>query len=242
MANIPLTYKLDWYDPSKPGGTVSALNNNGNEATSATTQYTMQDIINTVSFSGGSIDGSGAQYALPVFTDTNTITNLPLGNAGEILTSGGAGVDPSWASAAYLPLAGGTMTGVAGVDVPSSFKWRFGTALEIYASDPVAWILAPAEDMYIQAEDNVEIYVNAGDDAVRCRSGREVDIYYAGSKKFSTSSTGTTTNGQMNITALNTAPASASATGTVGEIRFTADYIYVCVATDTWKRSALTTW
>ena len=96
MANIPLTYKLDWYDPSKPGGTVSALNNNGNEATSATTQYTMQDIINTVSYSGGAIDGSGAQYALPVFTDTNTITDLPLGSAGQLLTSGGAGVDPSW--------------------------------------------------------------------------------------------------------------------------------------------------
>jgi len=37
--------------------------------------YTMQDIINTVSATGGSIDGSGVQYALPVFTDTNTITN-----------------------------------------------------------------------------------------------------------------------------------------------------------------------
>ena len=59
----------------------------------------MEDIINTVSYTGGSIDGSGAQYALPVFTDTNTITNLPLGVAGEMLTSGGPGVDPAWAAA-----------------------------------------------------------------------------------------------------------------------------------------------
>lgn len=44
------------------------------------------------------------------------------------------------------------------------------------------------------------------------------------------------------VTALNTAPASASATGTVGEVRYTADYIYVCVATDTWKRTAIDTW
>lgn len=58
--------------------------------------YTMQDIINTVSATGGSIDGSGAQYALPVFTDTNTLTNLPLGNAGQTLISGGAAADPSW--------------------------------------------------------------------------------------------------------------------------------------------------
>ncbi len=106
MANIPLTYKLDWYDPSKPGGAVSALNNNGNEATSSTTQYTMQDIINTVSYSGGAIDGSGAQYALPVFTDTNTITNLAIGAAGQVLTSNGAGADPSFqdfTSSAYVP-------------------------------------------------------------------------------------------------------------------------------------------
>lgn len=41
---------------------------------------------------------------------------------------------------------------------------------------------------------------------------------------------------------LNTAPASADATGTKGDIRITADYIYVCVATNTWKRAALLTW
>ena len=99
MAIIPSTFKLDWYDPSQPGGVTSDLNDNANTATSNATQYTMEDIINTVSYTGGSIDGSGAQYALPVFTDTNTITNLPLGAAGEMLTSGGAGVDPAWAAA-----------------------------------------------------------------------------------------------------------------------------------------------
>jgi hypothetical protein len=41
---------------------------------------------------------------------------------------------------------------------------------------------------------------------------------------------------------MNTAPASATATGTKGEIRITADYIYVCTATNTWKRAALATW
>lgn len=38
------------------------------------------------------------------------------------------------------------------------------------------------------------------------------------------------------------APTSATATGGRGEIRFDASYIYVCVATNTWKRSPLTTW
>jgi len=37
-------------------------------------------------------------------------------------------------------------------------------------------------------------------------------------------------------------PASASATGTAGTIAYDADYIYVCRATDTWKRIAIATW
>jgi hypothetical protein len=37
-------------------------------------------------------------------------------------------------------------------------------------------------------------------------------------------------------------PASATATGTAGEICWDASYVYVCTATNTWKRSALSTW
>jgi hypothetical protein len=44
------------------------------------------------------------------------------------------------------------------------------------------------------------------------------------------------------ITLSGSAPSSASDTGTAGDIRYDADYIYVCVATDTWKRVAISTW
>lgn len=37
-------------------------------------------------------------------------------------------------------------------------------------------------------------------------------------------------------------PASASATGTQGTITWDADYIYICTATNTWKRVAIATW
>jgi hypothetical protein len=37
-------------------------------------------------------------------------------------------------------------------------------------------------------------------------------------------------------------PASASATGATGEIAWDANYIYVAVASNTWKRAALSTW
>jgi hypothetical protein len=47
---------------------------------------------------------------------------------------------------------------------------------------------------------------------------------------------------QYRLSALNTAPASATATGTLGEIRIDANHIYVCTATNTWKRAAIATW
>jgi len=37
-------------------------------------------------------------------------------------------------------------------------------------------------------------------------------------------------------------PASATATGTAGTIAWDTSYIYVCTATNTWKRVAISTW
>lgn len=44
------------------------------------------------------------------------------------------------------------------------------------------------------------------------------------------------------LTALQTAPASASATGTLGEVRWVADNVYLCIATNTWVKASLATW
>lgn len=53
---------------------------------------------------------------------------------------------------------------------------------------------------------------------------------------------GNLTTSQYNLKSLNTAPASATDTGVLGEIRVTSDHIYICVATNTWKRTPLATW
>jgi hypothetical protein len=37
-------------------------------------------------------------------------------------------------------------------------------------------------------------------------------------------------------------PATASATGKKGNFTWDSGYLYICVATDTWKRAALSTW
>jgi len=40
----------------------------------------------------------------------------------------------------------------------------------------------------------------------------------------------------------NETPASATAAGTQGQIAWDGDYIYICTATNTWKRAAIGTW
>jgi len=45
--------------------------------------------------------------------------------------------------------------------------------------------------------------------------------------------------GKLSATA---APATASSTGTAGEIRYDSSYIYICTAANTWKRVAIATW
>lgn len=47
---------------------------------------------------------------------------------------------------------------------------------------------------------------------------------------------------QLSINLATSTPSSAGDTGTEGDITWDSSYIYVCVATDTWKRVAISTW
>ena len=58
---------------------------------------------------------------------------------------------------------------------------------------------------------------------------------------FGNVSTNAVFNGTLSIS--NTAaPAAITSTGSRGEIRYDSGYIYICVATNTWKRATLNTW
>jgi hypothetical protein len=71
-----------------------------------------------------------------------------------------------------------------------------------------------------------------------------VFVAAAGNVGIGTTSPTTLLDVNSNAVRLRTArtPASATATGAQGEISWDADYIYVCTATNTWKRAALSTW
>jgi hypothetical protein len=56
------------------------------------------------------------------------------------------------------------------------------------------------------------------------------------------SESGFTVNKGAFVVAANSAPAANNSTGVAGTIAWDGDYVYVCVATDTWKRANLSTW
>ena len=45
-----------------------------------------------------------------------------------------------------------------------------------------------------------------------------------------------------NLLISNAVPVSSSSTGLPGTIRFDTNYVYVCIANNTWKRAALSSW
>ncbi len=152
--------------------------------------------------------------------------------------------------AGFLSLTGGTMSG--NIILPDNVKLLIGSAaggdLQIYHDGANSYIDEQGTgDLKIKGSTNVFISTSGGGTMAQFTDTGSAYLYYSGNLRFDTSALGVTaygdvtTTGQFRVNALNAAPASASATGTLGEIRFTATHIYVCVATNTWKRVAIAT-
>mgnify|MGYP003351067272 CR=1 FL=1 len=45
-----------------------------------------------------------------------------------------------------------------------------------------------------------------------------------------------------NLSLSNSVPANSTSNGYTGTIRWDSDYVYICVANNTWKRASLSTW
>lgn len=105
--------------------------------------------------------------------------------------------------------------------------------------------IARGKDTYTTAAYNFNAYAANGSSAM---SGTLFAFRNASSLKFygdesgNITAAGSATATQFKLSALNTAPASATDMGVTGEIRIVNGFIYVCVATNTWQRTALTTW
>jgi hypothetical protein len=139
----------------------------------------------------------------------------------------------------------GAITANGGINLGDNDKILFGDGndLEIYHDGINTTISNTTGDLYVtDSNGNIYIQAKSGEQSIVAFADGAVDLYHNNVKKLETTTSGITVSGSnINLSTSNT-PASATATGTTGDIRWDADYIYVCVATNTWKRSAISTW
>jgi hypothetical protein len=76
---------------------------------------------------------------------------------------------------------------------------------------------------------------------LRATATGAIEFYPAGALAGTFSSTGLSLVGLLNLATAKT-PANAGDTGTLGDICWDTSYIYVCTATNTWKRAGIATW
>lgn len=137
-------------------------------------------------------------------------------------------------AATLLPLSGGTMTG--------------DLILNANPTDPLGAATK-------QSVDAVQTDVNGFNDNLKNLTTTEINQLlnidsisitnaqwqYLGDMNQSINTTDDVVFNALTISTPKT-PSSAADTGVTGEITWDNDYIYVCVATDTWKRVAISTW
>lgn len=204
---------------------------------SARTATQSGDILGQLDFGGhnssGLVNGKGSIRAVAAQTWTTTANGTNL----EFYTT----ATGSTTSTRRINVTANSLS----LEVPTSVDTRLsidqgsGTAkqLRFQTSSSLRWI--------VQSNATAETGSNAGSDFT-------IDAYTdAGGFNFNALSISRSagnavfynlvTAPQLRIS-LSNPPASATATGSAGVIRWDANYIYVCTATDTWKRVAIATW
>jgi len=103
-------------------------------------------------------------------------------------------------------------------------------------------------DLRISASNLVFLNSAATETKAIFNTNGAVELYHDNVKKVETTTDGidvtgnATISGDSIIIETSKTPSSASDTGTKGQIAYDDNYIYVCTATNTWKRVAISTW
>ena len=136
---------------------------------------------------------------------------------------------------------GGASSGdhaVVGFKAGSTIRWYLGGVWN-GVSD---FVLVAADAGFVY---RMVVYNSTGNAAfgssVGADNGYRVSAHQAGTNGFFKGGN-FTVNASGQVGQALTTPASAAATGVAGTIVWDADYIYICVATNTWKRVAIATW
>ncbi len=258
MATIPSGQKFHTV-----ASTVDTENRGSAGLNAQRTIFTMQDIQDTVT-AGGGVDGSGTANSLSRWLDSNTLQDAgvtddgstvavarPLNVTGTVTSSVNlVGVDAVMSgnvSAVDMVASGNLLVGdntgenPLGINLQQD-KGNLAIGLLIHNQNTGADADAKIS-FETQSAADISIGIDRGD-SNKFKISRSGNLGV--NDEMSVDSSGVTANtavtsATFNVSALETAPASATATGVAGDIRFATDAIYVCTATNTWKKAALST-
>jgi hypothetical protein len=188
---------------------------------------------------GNETAGSFAEYARFAVTTGN----LLIGGTTDITGSGGLkvfGTTAGSAGAGALVVTGGLSAGGASyfggaVTVASTIS---STGKTTVTSGNIRLSNAYYLSGNLAAGTEITMIGRRSDDKIAIDPDGYGVVFGGGAATFA----GAVTIAGTVIHTLSATPASASATGTVGTMSWDASYIYICTATNTWKRVAIATW
>lgn len=190
----------------------------------------------------GAISSAG-NWVLGTTTDNGT-DRLQI--SGSAITTGNFSIGAANTGTRILTVIGQSPSIVVNGSAANDRDIRFQTA------GSLRWVLRT--DGTAESGSNVgsDFYINARSDAavdlgvalfIKRSTGNVLigSTTDDGANKLQVNGTGAFAGNQIGIATAQT-PASATATGTTGTVCWDSSYIYVCTATNTWKRSAIATW
>lgn len=193
----------------------------------------------SVVMASGTVGGSGKITIAPFIANGTVQSKYMIGLATQTLANNGSGYVTAF----------GKVRGIDTTGVPFGENWGDGDILYASATIPGALTKVPpaapnnhvTAAIVINASANGTLFVRptygssiADDEMVTLSTPANGDtLQFDGV-------TGVFRNQPPRASA--SAPATATSTGVVGQVAYDTDYLYVCVANNTWKRVALTTW
>jgi hypothetical protein len=200
--------------------------------------------------------GLGTSSPAPAIGNGTTLHLYGASTTSELRLQRGNGTD--------LSLFAGSATGGAAISLNNKFSISTDSnstqAFTVDTSGRVGiGVTSPATTLDVNGDVTIADKIIHGGDtntAIRFPAADTVSVETAGNERARIDSSGRLlvgtvsdsggallqVNGNRVRVATAKTPASASDTGTTGEICWDANYVYVCTATNTWKRTAISTW
>lgn len=241
-------YGAGYYIPSlrKTGGLYSNQDFNflniNNSKIDFKTGTTITDVTSKFAISGGGTVSIGVTPS----TDNTVTKGLARKSTGDLVEFiiPTAGATPSFQAVTNVGVTSSNTIAVGGVNISQNIVDEFG--------DPVSEGYNKIQ--CITGEAAKFNFLDNDDNTIFSFSNNIISI--GNSDGFNTRIVGRSTtngffrfpleetyNGCDTITCItNNTPPSAKASGVLGEIMVTSSYIYVCIATDTWRRATLSSW